>query len=298
MIYHEAEYETFSNDHFEVVELLATHYGIEFDVIYCNVTGKPLGRLFPEESEMLLQMSTGTPAEIAADLSYRCLMSMKSSIHWILGNEETLKERRVSMPREVMAWAINRLFAPVKGQEFHFHTQQLNKIHLFALLSEVAIDDDFNSVMAMLLELEARIGLLNIKSSFTQEDLGSQEGNFMSSFIKRLRPFHVREINALREREANAKFGQRLNRGANTAFMDQMLASAKIKVKPKVDSELARKRDANKALRNNLASMLDDLMSDEADTNADVVVEPALPKAPAKPNFSWAKKFVESKAAE
>lgn len=138
-------------------------YGFDPLTIYCQVTGKPLGTFLTEEADSVLNLvseSNDGADEAASDLWLRVISSMRPSLKWNKFSAQSLAELRVSHPVETLAYLINRMFVPhnrLKGGVTLRHYEE--RIKAFQQIEAWGQTDDTNTLMYMLLEIDAKMGL-------------------------------------------------------------------------------------------------------------------------------------------
>lgn len=147
----------------EVLDAFAVEYGFDPARVYCLVTGKPFGYMFLEELDSVLNIvheSNGDVDDAANDLWIRVLASMRPSLKWNKFRTGSLADLRVSDPVETLAYLVNRMFAPhnrLKGGVTLAHYQE--RILAWQRIETWGQSDDTNTLMYMLLELDAKMGL-------------------------------------------------------------------------------------------------------------------------------------------
>jgi hypothetical protein len=287
-----------------------TKYNLDCESVFCSITGKPIGCIFEEELEALCASLDSDISVAAEDLVLRSLASMRPSMRWNRMRTDTLDSMRVAAPVETMAYLLNRLFTPLKEDKgYDWKQLHLDRIHLFAALdcawfdntptnpsAEVEADvkwhQTFDSVMLMLLEIEAKMGLLTLRAPFKCSAL-LESPNLLENLHFLLKPWHEKRIEEYCKAELEAKFFAS-NPGAKRAFAKQWFETA-----PK--SEATVKREAKQKDLNVFASILDELLGDNHKPasqrlNPDEVAELVKPSASTKLSAKMPTRFGVKKA--
>jgi hypothetical protein len=152
--------------HAEILDAFHAQYGFDPYGIYCQATGKKVGALFLEEFDSLLNLIRGEgeadAEQIADDLAMRFLASMRPSMKWNKFRAESLAELRKSDPVETLAYLIGRMFAPRNRLTVGI-TVMMNyleqRIRAFPIITEWGQTDSTNTLMYMLLEIDAKWNL-------------------------------------------------------------------------------------------------------------------------------------------
>lgn len=216
-----------------IAEFQAT-YGFEPYALYCLATGKQIGFYQHDEfSEILGQLDPDVEMAID-DLAIRAIASMRPSLKWNKLRTESLNEMRILAPVETMAYLLNRLLTPTGNSKDSWFDTQLNRIKLFNKLLADAQSlgtigtTAFDSTMLMLLEIEAKLHLVNEDSPVTCKEILSAEDS-VGFLANRLRGWHAKRVKYHAEAEAEAQFFASNPGGRKayfTAWMEQAPPSA------------------------------------------------------------------------
>jgi hypothetical protein len=204
--------------------------GIDPFGFYCSVTGKRIGRNAEVEDFLTAQPVDSDPEALADDLALRIFASMRPSILWNRMRMETLDELRVSRPVEVLAYLLNRAFTPIKGGNAISIAH--DKIRTFHACSDLRGFDReaFDSVMFLLLEIDAKQGLNTVYPTFRVDDLIAATGaDGCESFMQMLRAWHhnlMREHEKFQKRmEMETRWWRSGNALAKPAFFSAFMAA-------------------------------------------------------------------------
>lgn len=147
----------------EIIDSFQASYGFDPSGIYCSATGKRVGSTHIEELESLINLIGGdTAEEIADDIGMRLLASMRPSMKWNKFRAESLAQMRRTDPAETLAYLINRMFAPLNHRKIgivNLVATYADKVRAFDLISSWGVNDGTNTLMYMLLELDAKWNL-------------------------------------------------------------------------------------------------------------------------------------------
>lgn len=211
----------------EVIESCKKVYGFDPSYYYCSMTGKPLGYSFQLELQEVIESIPGDLEAVTDDLALRILASMRPSIKWNKLRTESLDDMRRSHPLETMAYLLNRLFENRESKRYDIIALHQDRIVLFDKLSKLDSEDiaspRFQKLMVMLLELEAKLGLLAEAAPFVAARL-IEASDLLQSLEDALTPWHAARIKAWDKAQAEARFNAQ-NPGAKIAYyrawMDQ-----------------------------------------------------------------------------
>lgn len=163
----------------DVVTFMQDNMGINPMTVYCQFTGKPVGRLYQEEVEALLGLSNDVES-LADDLMVRTLASMRPSIMWNYMRSESLDQLMQDRPRETLAYLLNRLFQqsdygklPLAARLDDLHT----RIRLYDFIVGEMEMDTLQRLMQMLIEVDAKMNL-------TMQTIDLRATDFMLFFDK------------------------------------------------------------------------------------------------------------------
>lgn len=159
-----------TNPEFDVealIDYMQVNMGMNPFTLYCQVTGKPIGRLNPDELAPFLK---GDIDEVADDLFIRILASMRPSIHWNRMRDESLAVLAKSQSIETLAYLLNRLFQPVDHLRIPL-ARRLDDLHArIRTFNKLALIDpaDRERIFAWLIELDAKVNLnqINVEQDF------------------------------------------------------------------------------------------------------------------------------------
>jgi len=98
------------------LQRLCVQNGFDPQVVYCSITGRPIGR-FDDEIiiESLAEMGTMDDEEVLDDLLTRTLSSMRPSPNWNMADAHSLKRRVKSAPTQTLSYLLIRLYSPHSG---------------------------------------------------------------------------------------------------------------------------------------------------------------------------------------
>lgn len=219
---------------------------------YCEVTGKPIGEMLDEEYDSII-LSLGNDFESAIDdFALRALASMRPSLKWNVTRDTTLSEMVKSDPLETMAYLLNRLFTERKEKEQWMRTRT-NRIILWEKLAFANCtmtlegegrNEAFDSLMIMLLEIEAKLNLLSESVPFNISDIfNADPATLFETLVAKLTKWHTIRIKDHARAEADARFFAS-NPGAKRAYFESWFAKeptkaeAKRQAKDKKEGEL------------------------------------------------------------
>lgn len=152
------EMQTFNTE--SLVTFMQDTMGVNPFTIYCQLTGKPIGRI--DSDELSLFLVPGADVEqVADDLFVRIIASMRPSIHWNVMREDSLTKLAVSRPNETLAYLLNRLFQPNdywKRSRASILDDQHQRIKLFSFIESMNIEKR-ESLYSMLIEIDAKMNL-------------------------------------------------------------------------------------------------------------------------------------------
>lgn len=169
-----------------LIEMMQREMGINPFTIYCQLTGKPIGRIDSDELEPFLH---GDIEEVADNLFVRIIASMRPSIHWNRMREDSLDKMATARPIETLAYLLNRLFQPVEFYKLPLAKRldnQHERIRLYRFLVDMqpAVRE---SLYAQLIEIDAKMNL-------SQQQIDLRPSDFMlflDESLKTLDAFHA-----------------------------------------------------------------------------------------------------------
>lgn len=208
-----------------VCHVFMEQYGFDPFAIFCSVTGKRIATSEGMEVLELIDSLPGDPDEVADDIALRLFASMRPSMHWNKMREESLDVLRKTRPLEVLAYLLNRAFAPVTGGNLLVLNH--DKIRLFQQLSAWGWSDSLNTMTYYLLEIDAKIGLHTDSPSFTVEDFTTRFES-MDLLLSLVEAYYSKRLDDyakfVKQQEMNTRYfrsGNALAKGAFfTAFME------------------------------------------------------------------------------
>jgi hypothetical protein len=158
----------------KVVHTFIDAYGFDPTHIYCQVTGKPIAQTHSEEFEALVDSLGVVDAEQAADdLAVRLLASMRPSMRWNVFRDDSLVIMRQKHPVETLAYLLNRMFAPLNFRKISRRdllADLEHRIKTFQIISEWDKASHFDTLIYMLLELDAKWSLDTESAPFNWQD--------------------------------------------------------------------------------------------------------------------------------
>jgi hypothetical protein len=222
-------------DPFDIVSAKFQHaYGFRLDGIYCQVTGKRVGITDISEMRELIDSLPGDPDAVADDIAVRIFASMRPSLFWNKMRESTLEEMRVSRPTELLAYLLNRLFAPERGG--NLLAIHHDRIRLWQRLEEWGVNDSTNTILYYMLEVDAKLSLSSLSAPFTVEDFLTRFES-MPLLLERIQAWYVIQLDSyaklIKRNELNTRWWRSGNALAKGAFF-----AAWQEVKPPTQKEI------------------------------------------------------------
>jgi len=268
-----------TNFHLQVIHAAIDNHGFDPAGIYCLITGKSVGLASVDEIEYVIE-SHKDAEQAADDLAMRALASMRPSMLWNRLREESLDQMRLTRPREVMAYLLNRLMQPLANDKNALNQLSLNKnrIHLFnALQSADCNSERWHLAMMRLLEIESKLSLKPEESPITYAQLLAATD--ILDVLDRLESWHAKRVEFHAKAEADAKFFA-ANPGARRAFVTAWFAH-----KPK--SEAVVKKESKQQEQNLMSAILQELMQPGIHSEKPMTQRPVMPTVkPAAPRPS------------
>lgn len=160
----------------DVVTYMQDTMGINPLTVYCQFTGKPVGRMYQDEVEALFDLNDDVES-IADDLMVRTLASMRPSIAWNYMRSESLDLLMQKRPVETLCYLLNRLFQqsdygklPLAARLEDLHT----RIRLYDFIQTMHSENmaRFNRLLQWLIEVDAKMNL-------TQQTIDLRATDFM-----------------------------------------------------------------------------------------------------------------------
>lgn len=228
-----------------VCHLFIDSYGFDPFGQFCQVTGKRIGNSLEVQEliESMLERNV-EPEDIADDIAVRIFASMRPSLFWNKMREDSLEEMRKSRPLEVLAYLLNRLFAPERNA--NLLAIHHDRIRLWQRLEEWGMNDSTNTILYYMLEVDAKLNLASLSAPFTVEDFLTRFES-MPLLLERIQAWYAIQLDSyaklLKRNELNTRWwrsGNALAKGAfGAAWMEQKPPSQK-QIK-----ENAKKEDRN-----------------------------------------------------
>jgi hypothetical protein len=237
--------------------------------IYCQFTGARIGTTTDDEMGALLDSLVGDSEEVHDDLAIRILASMRPSIRWNKMRAETLQQMRVADPIGTTAYLINRLFAPLNHRKIGIEEllgYNADRIKAHALLREWGVTDESNTILYMLLELDAKWNLDTESAPFTAYDFFF-DAPTMQHRVEMLQAWYERRCDAWEKKqkadEMQIKWSRSGNALAKPAFMDAFVESKPI---TKTGAIKAKKKEESDFM----AGLLSEIMMGKPESEAEV----------------------------
>lgn len=190
----------------EIMEQFPLQYpGVDPEGIYCQFTGKFIGRTDTYEFLALCESITGDLESRCDDVAMRLFASMRPSMRWNKLRMESLDQLRKTHPVDTLAYCLNRLFTPLR---YHGSTLALHhdRIRLYNRLVELESTDGgakfIRDCLFVMIEVDAKLALATQTASFTAEDFISDSTD-LAKLWDRIDNWHmarIEEIDLLRKR--------------------------------------------------------------------------------------------------
>lgn len=258
----------------DVVTFMQDTMGINPLTIYCQFTGKPVGRLYQEEVESLFGLNPDVET-IADDLMVRTLASMRPSIMWNYMRSESLDLLMQERPRETLAYLLNRLFQPsdygklpLAARLDDLHT----RIRLYSFILDMDVKDQ-KRLMEMLIEVDAKMNL-------TMQTIDLRATDFMLFFkdsmeaIERWHEFCMKRYARNQRLEEDQRRWMKGNTLARPAFFRTFMEA-------KPESKTAQGKRVKTAEQLENEALFRAVMAEaESSDKPELALEPAAPLAP------------------
>lgn len=159
----------------QLCETLVKETGVDPRNMYCSATGMVVGTLTQTACIALYSSLSFSPddEQMCDELLIRTLNSARPSPAWNMFEPKTLDRLRQSNPTLLLAYLLNRLYAPLvkndRGESFArvTHREIHDRINLYAWCSESHIDFEYrDKLMLVLLELDSRWNLMRMAMPF------------------------------------------------------------------------------------------------------------------------------------
>jgi len=156
-----------------VVTFMQDNMNMNPMTLYCQFTGKPIGRMYQDEIESILD-ETVDIEEAADDLMIRTLASMRPSVAWNLMRTDSLTDMQNKRPVETLAYLLNRLFQPNDFYKLPL-ARRLNDLHsrikLYQYLESNKDSEFVSGLHFMLIEIDAKMNLTRQTIDLRIEDM-------------------------------------------------------------------------------------------------------------------------------
>jgi hypothetical protein len=207
-------------------------YGFSPLGMFCQMTGKQIGTTTDEEFESLIDsFKPGDDDDsIIDDIATRIFASMRPSLHWNKMREDSLDKMRRRAPVDTLAYLLNRLFAPRNtlkigvDQMLGLHH---DRIRLHKRLSEWGMNDTTNSILYLLLEVDAKLNLNSESAPFTARDFLDDFKGF-ALLLEMVQAWHARRVASTQSNSMSAMQQANWTKGntlARPAFFNIWLRS-------------------------------------------------------------------------
>lgn len=241
-------------------------YGFDPCGVYCSATGKQTGLTHTTEFAMLIDdIGVGDADEMIDDIAMRLLASMRPSIRWNKFRDHTLAEMRVKHPIETLAFLVNRLFQPLGHRKLGVESMlgfYSDRIKAYSLLESWGITDETNTILYMLLELDAKWNLDTEFPPFSAADFFFDSPT-MAHRVEMLQAWYVRRMADWDKKQKAAEMQTRWMRSGNVLAKPAFMA-AFLEAKPLSESAIKKeKKSEEKAF---MAGLLSEIMMGRVET--------------------------------
>jgi hypothetical protein len=138
--------------------------------IYCYATGKPIAKIDDDSWLLILgSLIHLDPEEQADELEVRALTSMRPSVLWNSITRESIEYVRTAAPRELLAWLMNRMYAPIehsKAKPLTFESRLAAlrfRTELWQIIESAPFaPDQLEQLVMILLELDTAFNLTRL----------------------------------------------------------------------------------------------------------------------------------------
>jgi hypothetical protein len=263
----------------KVVHTFIDAYGFDPTHIYCQVTGKPIAQTHSEEFEALVDSLGVVDAEQAADdLAVRLLASMRPSMRWNVFRDDSLVIMRQKHPVETLAYLLNRMFAPLNFRKISRRdllADLEHRIKTFQIISEWDKASHFDTLIYMLLELDAKWSLDTESAPFNWQDF-FVTADTMDARVDLLQQWYNRRVADWDKKQKADEMQTRWMRSgsalAKPAYMAEFLAAKPL-------SKSAAVRESKKEEKAFFAGLLSEILMgrvDDEEEKAAITPNPAL----------------------
>lgn len=247
-----------------VIETFIAQYSFDPTRIYCQVTGKPIGRFDDEEFDAIVNevgnddFKNGDFESAADDLAIRLLASMRPSMRWNKFRDDTLVNMRVKHPVETLAYLVNRFFAPLNHRKIGIEPllgYYEDRIRSFKAIQEWGVNDGTNTLLYMLLELDAKWNLDTESPPFNCRDF--LEAPNMDARVAMVQGYYTRRVadwdKKMKADETQVRWSRSGSALAKPAFMAAFLDNKPL-------TQTAIKKAEKKAEKDFFAGVLAEIM--------------------------------------
>ena len=253
------------NKIYSIIAAFQESYGFDPQGVYCQITGKKIGDFTNSEFDELVEsLGSLDPEEMVDDIAMRVLASMRPSIRWNVMREESLKQMRRTAPIETLSYLVNRMFTPRNWRTMG--TAQLlstysDRIKGYMLLEKWGISDATNTLLYMLLELDAKWNLETESPPFDAWDFFFSAPT-MEHRVEMVQEWYHRRIAAWEKKCKADALQVRWTRDGNVlakpAFMAEYLAARPL-------SKTAEKRVEKEQEKKFMAGLLSEILMGRVD---------------------------------
>lgn len=265
-----------------LIQAMQDNLGINPFTIYCLMTGKPIGRIDPDELEPFLR---GDVEQVADDLFVRLIASMRPSIHWNVMREDSVRDLSKSRPIETLAYLLNRLFATPDHLKLPLYArldEQHRRIRLFQWLTDNYHRESVAGLMFMLLDVDSKMNLSQQSIEITALDLMADTDDSIFTVIEDWYSAKIKEWMRNQKRELDAA---RWFKGNSLARSAQVSAFFEAKPESKTEQKKRAKRQENREL----SDLFDAVMAEaeaQPESEAPIPVPTPAPRPATKiPSF-------------
>jgi hypothetical protein len=204
--------------------------------IYCLATGRPIAQVSDDEFGLTIEAFAHLPADtIDSHLERLALLSMRPGLAWMNSSPQMLESMRVSAPRQLLAYLMNRMYAPIDAPKGNARPQSLDstlqarrtRIAIWQSIESATISDtQLDSILYVLLELDSRFNLAKLRKPTAIVELWqSWSAEAAMQFIESLWDWRAKLVaeheKALRMAKASEAFWSEGNRLTRKAMLGQ-----------------------------------------------------------------------------
>ena len=155
--------------HSDLITAMILETGINPTLIYCQVTGKPIGQISDIAFDTMIQLIRPcSDDDCISELWTRTIASMRPSPAWNMIRGDSLSKMLDADPRGLLSYLMNRLYDPLDGvasRKMSMDTRLgylANHIKVWNRIATLQIDREvMNQLLLVLLELDSKYGLRN-----------------------------------------------------------------------------------------------------------------------------------------